>query len=68
MRKPIVNAAVSAARGARVPSPLPPWPWEPRRSELMERVAPPLLKLLCWALAAVIALPLLLSLLAPFLA
>lgn len=66
MPKPIVNA--SPRRGAEPRArPLPDWPWVPRRSELLERLGPPLLSALCWIVAAVIAAPLLLGLLAPFL-
>jgi len=43
------------------------WTLEPDRSELAERLGPPMLRLLALALASVIAIPILLSLLLPFL-
>lgn len=43
------------------------WCFEPQRSELAERLGPPALRVLALALAALIAVPLLLSLLLPFL-
>ena len=68
MPKPVVNASRRAGAAPRARTrPLPDWPWVPRRPELLERVGPPLLTLLCWIVAAVIAVPLLLGVLAPFL-
>ena len=43
------------------------WCFEPERSELAEKLGPPMLRVLALALASVIAVPLLLSLLLPFL-
>lgn len=43
------------------------WTFEPRRRELAEHLGPAILKLLSWALAAVIAVPLLLNLFAALL-
>jgi hypothetical protein len=44
-----------------------PWGFEPHRRELSERLGPPLLGALSWAAAAVIAIPIFLSLFLPFL-
>jgi len=70
MRKAIVNGTalaltfVAAAFVAVGPA-------RPRerleRGELLERVGPPVLALLSWMLASIIAVPLVLSLLVPFL-
>jgi hypothetical protein len=43
------------------------WCFEPQRSELAEKLGPPLLRVLALALASIIAIPLLLSLLLPIL-
>jgi hypothetical protein len=67
MPKPIVNATARAGAARARTRLLPHWHAEPR-PELMERLGPALLTLLSWGLAAIIAAPLLLILLAPFLA
>ena len=43
------------------------WTFEPRRRELAEHLGPLLLKSACWAVAAIIAVPLFLPVLLPFL-
>ncbi|HEY7608352.1 MAG TPA: hypothetical protein VIF14_03900 [Alphaproteobacteria bacterium] len=43
------------------------WTFEPERRELAEHLGPPILRALSWALAAILAAPIFLSLLLPFL-
>jgi uncharacterized RDD family membrane protein YckC len=67
MAEPLVNASPpdGAPPGAH---PAPERRDAHARAEILERIGPLLLSVLCWIVAAVLAIPLLLNLLAPFLA